>query len=479
MAKDPHEAVDFSPAWLNFNNSNKKKSSEKSSGNHLSSQSSISPSIKTSQESIYRTNSLGLRSSGSPSRTSGHPWGQHTPSPRSVSRHQSVDLTHSYLDSKNDHFNQSPNREHKSTFTKSGTFSPTLPPNKKQFSANPWTRNGSTSAIDADFPSLSDIEVSDQKKSNNGSPSRSSSTAVVNMWQKPLVMKNKVTDTSLSSPNSNQKSTSIYKTLVPKAAVSHQKQPYRRTMSVPLNFPTKNSADLSGDFISNGNKRELGTLTRTNQSSSSNISPQQPRQEVQTKSSAVDIGVVSGHKKHRKGKNHFLKALRQTDGEVDDSAGRSNYHLKSEVSSTIEEEQPQAVTNQEKETHKNMDTNGKQTQTVLAHDDFVLSSSLEAEHRLLREMGWKCSDEQTMEEDAPLTEDEIKEFQMRCNGILSTSGVKQKEKALQNAFSGWKFPGIRKQEADADIENNNTSFLLLLEDNAFPQDDDNLSDNEF
>ncbi|KAL3868124.1 hypothetical protein ACJMK2_040960, partial [Sinanodonta woodiana] len=43
-----------------------------------------------------------------------------------------------------------------------------------------------------------------------------------------------------------------------------------------------------------------------------------------------------------------------------------------------------------------------------ANDSSALSSSLEAEHRLLREMGWNEADEEY-----EITEDDIKEFQNR------------------------------------------------------------------
>ena len=45
----------------------------------------------------------------------------------------------------------------------------------------------------------------------------------------------------------------------------------------------------------------------------------------------------------------------------------------------------------------------------------VLSSSLEAEHRLLMELGWKAEPDDDDPSYAPLTEDEVKEFKDLIN----------------------------------------------------------------
>ncbi|XP_037980390.1 vasculin isoform X1 [Motacilla alba alba] len=71
----------------------------------------------------------------------------------------------------------------------------------------------------------------------------------------------------------------------------------------------------------------------------------------------------------------------------------------------------------------------------------VLSSSLEAEHRLLKEMGWQ-EDSENDETYAPLTEDEMREFQV-ISEQLQKNGLR-KNGILKNAlicnfkFSSWK-----------------------------------------
>ncbi|KAM9138927.1 vasculin isoform 2-T3 [Pangshura tecta] len=71
----------------------------------------------------------------------------------------------------------------------------------------------------------------------------------------------------------------------------------------------------------------------------------------------------------------------------------------------------------------------------------VLSSSLEAEHRLLKEMGWQ-EDSENDETCAPLTEDEMREFQviseqLRKNG-LRKNGILKNGLICDFKFSPWK-----------------------------------------
>ncbi|XP_074668081.1 vasculin isoform X1 [Strix aluco] len=71
----------------------------------------------------------------------------------------------------------------------------------------------------------------------------------------------------------------------------------------------------------------------------------------------------------------------------------------------------------------------------------VLSSSLEAEHRLLKEMGWR-EDSENDEMCAPLTEDEMREFrviseQLKRNG-LRRNGILKNGLICDFKFSSWK-----------------------------------------
>lgn len=522
MAKDPHETVDFAPAWLNFNNSNKKRT-EKLSGIQSPSQSSSLNFLKSSQESVFRS-SIGVRSAGgSPSRSAGPGslWGLSSPVARSVARHQSVDFNQSYGD-KLDLFALSPNKDQKSAFSRSPNFSPSNVPKREPSGLHtrisssrnshpssrigPRTGNGSP-VLDADFPSLSDIEISDQYKAKQiDSPGN-----VVNMWKKPLVVK--ATDSQASqnmNPTSKSQATSsIYKTLVPKTSISHQK-PYRRTMSVPLNFPTK-SGNSIGELIMSGSKREHSAIGRQTQvvkqqgESQSNATKNQQKHKSDhrlqlSKTLSVDIGVASGHKKHRKGKSHFLKTLCQTES-GDDSAGGVNF---SETSD--ERERPVATGDQPTGATGGQDSSAapQANGTLLLdgaimdiHEDEVLnvsngrgfagsiqqlSSSLEAEHRFLREMGWNTG-EHAMEEEPPLTEDEIQEFKIKCNGLLSPQASGKRKEAFTNAFSEWKFSGIKKKSSDTFQNGHSTLPADNLQDGqsddaAFSDEDDAFNNSE-
>ncbi|XP_009956393.1 PREDICTED: vasculin-like, partial [Leptosomus discolor] len=71
----------------------------------------------------------------------------------------------------------------------------------------------------------------------------------------------------------------------------------------------------------------------------------------------------------------------------------------------------------------------------------VLSSSLEAEHRLLKEMGWR-EDSENDETCAPLTEDEMREFrviseQLQKNG-LRRNGILKNGLFCNFKFGPWK-----------------------------------------
>ncbi|XP_062334018.1 vasculin-like [Osmerus eperlanus] len=140
-------------------------------------------------------------------------------------------------------------------------------------------------------------------------------------------------------------------------------------------------------------------------------------------------------------KSHFLKALKQ------DMVGEEKLHLhcKDEDSFHLHNNNlgggDENLNGYERGTGSSPLENGNSKpstmsmrQQVLCSSTFpqqeVLSSSLEAEHRLLKEMGWQEESEND-ETCAPLTEDEMREFQaiseqlqkngLRKNGLLKNS----------------------------------------------------------
>uniref|UniRef100_A0A8C4VXD4 Vasculin n=1 Tax=Gopherus evgoodei TaxID=1825980 RepID=A0A8C4VXD4_9SAUR len=85
----------------------------------------------------------------------------------------------------------------------------------------------------------------------------------------------------------------------------------------------------------------------------------------------------------------------------------------------------------------------------------VLSSSLEAEHRLLKEMGWQ-EDSENDETCAPLTEDEMREFQviseqLRKNG-LRKNGILKNGLICDFKFSPWKNSTFKPTVENEDTE---------------------------
>ena len=80
-------------------------------------------------------------------------------------------------------------------------------------------------------------------------------------------------------------------------------------------------------------------------------------------------------------------------------------------------------------------------------NDPVLSSSLEAEHRLLMELGWKAEPDDDDPSYAPLTEDEVKEFYAR-------NGFKPVERKATHVMP--RPPGPTFQDSD-DLEDESSS----------------------
>ena len=93
-------------------------------------------------------------------------------------------------------------------------------------------------------------------------------------------------------------------------------------------------------------------------------------------------------------------------------------------------------THQERDINRNFDENeipqengnaSVISQQIIRSSTFpqtdVLSSSLEAGHRLLKEMGWQ-EDSENDETCAPLTEDEMREFQVISEQVRRTESCK-------------------------------------------------------
>lgn len=511
MARDLHEAVDFAPAWLNFNNSNKKKT-EKTSGINSSSFSNFS--FQSSKEtSVSRP--LSIKFNGSPSRSS--PWGSDSSSGtgRTVGRHLSADFAPQYSGNRTEPIQSSVNEHRGYLRSTAPTFStPRSIATTSRYARNDFspfstsdartntdspllsgrdsanrngsrnsTRNGFSlfsmpkhsddSRTDADFPSLSGRDSGDRIESRNftrngsslfSTPKRyddsrfgadfpllsdkdtkstngprnpeiqGSSGIGINMWQKPLVLKNKESEiVNHGSHGSTTMASNIYKTLVPKT--SQQKPTYRRTVSVPSAF----SSRTGGELPTNGRIRDSTANIACGKMLTGNTSSLRlAKSELQTPATVVSLDgeKLKSHANGSATENH------EDNGKCASSIyllGAADMHH----NNCGTKDEPYYACQL-----KNGDLSSD-AEEAESSEDSGLSRSLEAEHRLLLEMGWKHPSEQVPDEELPLTGDEIQEFQAKYHGVARAAPA-QLEMLMQDALSTWKFTEIRKSlDADA------------------------------
>ncbi|NWI11815.1 GPBP1 protein, partial [Crypturellus soui] len=149
-------------------------------------------------------------------------------------------------------------------------------------------------------------------------------------------------------------------------------------------------------------------------------------------------------------KSEFLKALKrdrvEEEHEDENHAGQekdddsfnlhnsNSPHQERDINQNFENEIPQ-------ENGNDLITSQQVIRSSTFPQADVLSSSLEAEHRLLKEMGWQ-EDSENDETCAPLTEDEMREFkviseQLRKNGLLK-NGLLKNGLICDFKFSPWK-----------------------------------------
>ncbi|NXR03442.1 GPBP1 protein, partial [Sagittarius serpentarius] len=257
-----------------------------------------------------------------------------------------------------------------------------------------------------------------------------------------------------SHPVRNGPGTSVYKGLVPKLVTPPTKPtqwksqakenklgtpfPYASAYGVGNFSPFKSTAKV---FTVSQNAVKAMSCNRSN-SSSPVDKVGQPR-------------LIKLTRMRTDKKSEFLKALKQDRVEkehedknqagqekVDESfnlCNSNNSHHERGINRNFENEIPQENGNA-----------SVTSQQVIRSSAFpqadVLSSSLEAEHRLLKEMGWQ-EDSENDETCAPLTEDEMREFrviseQLQKNGLRKTgilkNGILKNGIICDFKFSPWK-----------------------------------------
>nr|XP_009941995.1 PREDICTED: vasculin isoform X3 [Opisthocomus hoazin] len=149
-------------------------------------------------------------------------------------------------------------------------------------------------------------------------------------------------------------------------------------------------------------------------------------------------------------KSEFLKALKrdrvEEEHEAENNSGQEkddeSFNLHNSNSPHHERDINRNFENEIPQENGNASVTSQQiTRSSAFPQADVLSSSLEAEHRLLKEMGWQ-EDSENDETCAPLTEDEMREFrviseQLQKNG-LRKNGILKNGLICDFKFSPWK-----------------------------------------
>ncbi|XP_074934156.1 vasculin-like isoform X1 [Phalacrocorax aristotelis] len=249
-----------------------------------------------------------------------------------------------------------------------------------------------------------------------------------------------------SQPVKNGTGTSVYKGLAPKTAIPPAK---------PTQWKSQAKENKLGNPFSHESAYGIGNFSPFRRTAKAFTVSQNSVKECNRSNSSSPTDKV-GQPRLTKltrtrtdKKSEFLKALKQgrveEEREDEKHAGQekddesfnvhnSNSPHKRDMNRNFENEIPQE--------------NGNApitSQQIIRSSTFpqadVLSSSLEAEHRLLKEMGWQ-EDSENDETCAPLTEDEMREFQviseqLQKNG-LRKNGILKNGLICDFKFSPWK-----------------------------------------
>ncbi|KAM6364463.1 vasculin-like isoform 3-T4 [Pluvialis apricaria] len=271
-----------------------------------------------------------------------------------------------------------------------------------------------------------------------------------------------------SQPVKNGTGTSVYKGLVPKPAIPPAK---------PTQWKSQAKKNKLGNPFSHESAYGIGNFSPFKSTAKAFTVSQNSVKECNWSNSSSPIDKV-GQPRLTKlmrmrtdRKSEFLKALKQDrvekEREDENHAGQekddesfnlhnsNSPHHERDINRNFENEIPQE--------------NGNapiSSQQIIRSSTFpradVLSSSLEAEHRLLKEMGWQENSEND-ESCAPLTEDEMREFQvlseqlqkngLRKNGILKNGLISDFK------FSSWKSSTFKPtlENEDSETSSSDTS----------------------
>ncbi|XP_053155636.1 vasculin [Hemicordylus capensis] len=249
-----------------------------------------------------------------------------------------------------------------------------------------------------------------------------------------------------SQPAKNGTGTSVYKGLVPKPAIppakSTQWKSQTKENKLGLPFPHESSYGIGNFSAFKSTAKPVGSQNSVKECNRSNSSSPvdklgQPRLTKLTRMRTDK-------------KSEFLKTLKRDRveeendencvGQEKDDDDEFNLH-----NSNNSHQERDINRNFEAEISQENRNSAMISQQIIRSSTFpqsdVLSSSLEAEHRLLKEMGWQ-EDSENDETCAPLTEDEMREFQviseqLQKNG-LRKNGILKNGLVCDFKFSPWK-----------------------------------------
>ncbi|KAL2779687.1 vasculin isoform 3 [Daubentonia madagascariensis] len=250
-----------------------------------------------------------------------------------------------------------------------------------------------------------------------------------------------------SQPVKNGTGPSVYKGLVPKPAAPPAK---------PTQWKSQTKENKAGTSFPHESTYGVGNFnafksTAKNFSPSTNSVKEQPRLTKLTRMRTDK-------------KSEFLKALKRdrVEEEHEDES-----HAGSEKDDDSFNLHNSNSTHQERDINRNFDENeipqengnaSVISQQIIRSSTFpqtdVLSSSLEAEHRLLKEMGWQ-EDSENDETCAPLTEDEMREFQV-ISEQLQKNGLRKNGILKNGLICDFKFGPWKNSTFKPTIENDDT-----------------------
>ncbi|KAK2521134.1 Gpbp1 [Columba guinea] len=264
-----------------------------------------------------------------------------------------------------------------------------------------------------------------------------------------------------SQPVRNGTGTSVYKGLVPKPVTPPAK---------PTQWKCQAKENKLGNPFSHESAYGVGNFSPFKSTAKAFTVSQNSVRECNRSNSSSPVDKVGQPRltkltrMRNDKKSEFLKALKrdrvEEEHEDENHAGQEKDNLHNSNSPHHERDINLNFENEIPQENGNASVTSQQIIRSSAFPQAdVLSSSLEAEHRLLKEMGWQ-EDSENDETCAPLTEDEMREFrviseQLQKNG-LRKNGILKNGLICDFKFSPWKNSTFKPALENEDSETSST-----------------------